>query len=212
MWRLATNGGELALFASKACLCVSGIALAAVSFTVLTHSPDRHGSGTDTVASHLASLHPPVPAQNSPAAQSALQPAKSAKKAESTKQPPARPAAQTLQDENIKLASLRGPYFGSKNEVVEERVTAKPLPWGVHLTASWSREKALKQYDRIRKRYSDALSGKDPMVVRVTNHSMGSAERYLVRIGQADREEAEQLCARLKEAGGACVVYKARKR
>ena len=102
---------------------------------------------------------------------------------------------------------MRDPQFDSAGQE-GERPSAQPLPWGVHLAAGWSRQKALDQYQRIRQRHTDTLSGEEPIVVRLTNHSMGTAERYLVRIGQPSRDQAESLCARLKDAGGACVVYR----
>ena len=89
----------------------------------------------------------------------------------------------------------------------------KPLPaWGVHLTASWSREKALAQYSAIQRKFDGVLPAAPPMIVRLVNHSMGTAERFAVRVGQPRRDEADKLCARLIDAGGACVVYRTSKR
>ncbi len=89
----------------------------------------------------------------------------------------------------------------------------KPLPpWGVHLTASWSRDKALSQYSAIQRKFDDVLPAGPPMIVRLANHSMGTAERFAVRVGQPGRDEADKLCARLIDAGGACVVYRTTKR
>ena len=94
----------------------------------------------------------------------------------------------------------------------EERLhkpQVKPLsPWGVHLTAGWSRDKALSQYSAIRRKFDDVLPAAPPMVVRLANHGMGTAERFAVRVGQPGRDEADKLCTRLIDAGGACAVYK----
>ncbi|NNF78068.1 MAG: hypothetical protein HKN05_08570 [Rhizobiales bacterium] len=112
---------------------------------------------------------------------------------------------------NTQVASIGDTSLGLSSHNAE-RQTAPVLPWGAHLTASWTREKALTQYSEIQSRFPGVLSGKAPMVVRLTNHSMGNAERFAVRIGQPDRDKAEKLCTRLIQAGGACVVYKTRRR
>ncbi len=112
---------------------------------------------------------------------------------------------------NTQVASIGEASLGLSGHSAEHR-TAPVLPWGAHLTASWTRAKALTQYSEIQSRFPGVLSGKAPMIVRLTNHSMGKAERFAVRIGQPDRAKAEKLCTRLIQAGGACVVYKTKRR
>lgn len=202
-----SNRGQLALLASKACLCATGAALVLVSYILFTNEPRQTVVSANMAPSlQPASLHPPLQLAMSPESQS-RNPAPGNSESQKNAKSGSHASARTSQSKSLRLAAMRGSHLGSTQNVFE-RSTAQPLPWGVHLTAGWSRDKALSQYRRMRDRYSDALSGKEPTVVRVTNHSMGTAERYLVRIGQSGRDEAELLCSRIKEAGGACVVYK----
>jgi hypothetical protein len=46
------------------------------------------------------------------------------------------------------------------------------------------------------------------MVVRGVNRSRGNAALYQLRVPAETREEAGDLCQRLKAAGAACVVLK----
>ncbi len=124
---------------------------------------------------------------------------------------PGDPVAAVLPKHPIALASV-----GEVEPDRAERLNtpqAKPLPpWGVHLTASWSRDKALSQYSAIQRKFDAVLPVGPPMVVRLANHSMGTAARFAVRVGQPGRDEADKLCARLIDAGGACAVYRTPKR
>lgn len=200
----AERGGQFAKTASIACVCVSGAVLAFVSFDLpAQNEPKKPAALAKVGAIHqLASLHPPLVRTTLPGPQNSPTPARS-----QHGEPSPQFSGRASQAEGIKSVSIRGAYFDTADDVAEHP-TAKPLPWGVHLTAGWSREKALDQYERIRKRHSDALSGKEPRVTRVTNHSMGTAERYVVHIAQPGRAEAESLCSRITEGGGACAVYK----
>ncbi len=204
----AEKGGHLAKSATLACACVSAAVLTFVSFDLLTQHESKESVALAREGSvhHLASLHPPLLRTPRPNAQSSAQSLRASMPSQGVETSP-HTGRGTSQAKSIELAAIRGPSFDSVDDVVEPPV-AKLLPWGVHLTAGWSREKALDQYKRLQKRYSDALSGKEPKVIRVTNHGMGTAERYMVHIAQPDRAEAEKLCARITEAGGACAVYK----
>jgi hypothetical protein len=46
------------------------------------------------------------------------------------------------------------------------------------------------------------------MVVRAVNRSRGRASLFQVRAPAANRDEAAELCRKLRAAGGACVVFR----
>lgn len=80
-----------------------------------------------------------------------------------------------------------------------------PPPWGVQLTGDWSQARALAHFRALQQRYP-ALSEREPVTVRVRFGTR--AHRTLVRVGEQSREAANQLCAKLRAGGGACVVLR----
>jgi hypothetical protein len=81
-------------------------------------------------------------------------------------------------------------------------------PWGVQLSAGFSRDKALSSYSRIAHRYAKVLAGQDPSIVRSTNRSRGTRAFYQVRIGAETRNAANALCGQIRRVGGACLVLR----
>jgi hypothetical protein len=81
-------------------------------------------------------------------------------------------------------------------------------PWGVQLSASFSRDQALSMFEEVAKRYSGILKGSDPMIVRSIFRSRGTRPFYQVRIGEPTRADADVLCARIQHAGGPCLVMR----
>ena len=79
-------------------------------------------------------------------------------------------------------------------------------PWGVQLSAGFSREKALAVYAVIERKYRTVLAGHDPMIIRARLLSRGTSSFYQVRAGADTRGEADKLCAGLRRAGGHCLV------
>ena len=90
---------------------------------------------------------------------------------------------------------------------LERRVVAGlAKPWGVQLSAGFSRAGALAAYGRAERRFSGILAGRDPMILRTVLRSRGTRGFYQVRAGTNSRGEAEALCNTLRQAGGACLV------
>ncbi|MFO7478694.1 MAG: lytic transglycosylase domain-containing protein [Methyloceanibacter sp.] len=81
-------------------------------------------------------------------------------------------------------------------------------PWGVNVSTSFSKAKALDQFARLRQRYTATLADRDPFVVPQRNLSRGRRPLYLVQIGADSRADAARLCEQLRSAGGACIVQK----
>jgi hypothetical protein len=80
--------------------------------------------------------------------------------------------------------------------------------WGVQLAAGFSRDKALAMYARAMKRLSAVIGDQDPSLLSSVMRSRGSRLFYQVRIGADTRPAADDLCNRIRRAGGACFVLR----
>jgi hypothetical protein len=92
---------------------------------------------------------------------------------------------------------------------LEQHVTlAAARLWGVQLAAGFSRDKALAMYARAIKRLSAVIGDQDPSLLSSVMRSRGSRTFYQVRIGADTRPAADDLCNRIRRAGGACFVLR----
>jgi hypothetical protein len=92
---------------------------------------------------------------------------------------------------------------------LERRVSeGAASPWGVQLSAGFSRAKVLTVYAAIERRYRAVLAGHDPMIIRARLLSRGTSAFYQVRAGAETRTDADKLCAGLRAAGGHCLVLR----
>ena len=102
-----------------------------------------------------------------------------------------------------KRAARNGP------EASEEPVGEAPFaPWGVQLAANFSKERALASFTRMSERYAKVIGEVRPMVIGTRLRSRGSAAFYRVRLPASTRAGAEQLCGKIRAAGGDCVVLR----
>jgi len=83
-------------------------------------------------------------------------------------------------------------------------------PWGVQVSAGFSRERALASFSDIEKRHRESLGGLDPIIIQTTLRSRGTHPFYQVRIGADTRAGADRLCADLRKGGNACMVLRNR--
>jgi hypothetical protein len=81
-------------------------------------------------------------------------------------------------------------------------------PWGVQLTANWHEGRALATYEQLRRSYASVLGDRLPLVLRTRLPGRRGATKYIVRISEKSRVNADALCAKLRGAGGACVVLR----
>ena len=92
---------------------------------------------------------------------------------------------------------------------LEQRVTlAAARLWGVQLAAGFDRNKALAMYARAMKRLSAVIGDQDPSLLSSVMRSRGTRAFYQVRIGADTRPAADDLCNRIRRAGGACFVLR----
>jgi hypothetical protein len=85
---------------------------------------------------------------------------------------------------------------------------AEARAWGVQLAAGFSRDKALAMYARAIKRLSAVIGDRDPSLLSSVMRNRGSRTFYQVRIGADTRPAADDLCSRIRRAGGACFVLR----
>ena len=93
-------------------------------------------------------------------------------------------------------------------QVVANYPKADWAPWGVQVAGNFSLNRAMASYAALQTRHGDLIGAQPPMVVRGVNRSRGNAALYQLRVPAQSREEAGDLCQRLKAAGAACVVLK----
>ena len=87
------------------------------------------------------------------------------------------------------------------------RLAAAKL-WGVQLAAGFDRTKALAMYARAIKRLGAVIGSQDPSLLASRLRSRGSRTFYQARIGADTRQAADDLCGRIRKAGGACFVLR----
>jgi hypothetical protein len=120
------------------------------------------------------------------------------------KDAPARPDCQQLMATLTQAPNL----FVEK---LEERVRlVAASAWGVQLAASFSRDLALRSYARLVGRFKAVLGDRDPTLLTSLLRSRGTHPLYQVRLGADTRQAADDLCARIQRAGGACMVLRNR--
>lgn len=85
----------------------------------------------------------------------------------------------------------------------------KPKPWGIQVAGNFRRNVAVNQWNRLRKQFSSVLAAHHPVISRVRS-PIARRGIYAVRIGADSRKEADQICERLRIAGGACIVLRNR--
>lgn len=94
---------------------------------------------------------------------------------------------------------------------LEQHITlAAAKLWGVQLAAGFSRDKALAMYARAINRLSAVIGDQDPSLLSSVMRNRGTRLFYQVRIGADTRPAADDLCNRIRRAGGACFVLRNR--
>lgn len=78
-------------------------------------------------------------------------------------------------------------------------------PWGVQLAGTWSEGRVLATYEQLRRRYDAVLGDRLPLVLQAYRRA---PSRFIVRVSESSRKDADALCAKLKAAGGACIVLR----
>src|SRR6478672_3845570 len=118
---------------------------------------------------------------------------------------PARPPTSNCRELMAMLRRAPNPFVTQLEQHVQ--LAAAKL-WGVQLAAGFSRDKALAMYSRAMKRLSAVIGDQDPSLLSSVMRTRGSHMFYQVRIGADTRPAADDLCNRIRRAGGACFVLR----
>ncbi len=97
-------------------------------------------------------------------------------------------------------------YFVSE---LEQRVQlGAAQPWGVQLAGGFDRDIAMAMYSRAMSRLRGVIGDQTPTLLSAQNRNRGMRPFYQVRIGADTRPAADDLCNRIRRAGGACFVLR----
>jgi hypothetical protein len=97
-------------------------------------------------------------------------------------------------------------YFVTRLEQSVELGAAQP--WGVQLAGGFDRDLAMAMYSRAVSRLRGVVGDQTPTLLSTQNRHRGMRPFYQVRIGADTRPAADDLCNRIRRAGGACFVLR----
>jgi hypothetical protein len=117
-----------------------------------------------------------------------------------------RAAAHTTCTDLMALLKRAPNYFVSRLEESVQLGAAKP--WGVQLAGGFDRNLAMAMYSRAMAKLRGMIGDQSPSLLSSQNRSRGMRPFYQVRIGAETRPEADDLCNRIRRAGGACFVLR----
>jgi hypothetical protein len=115
------------------------------------------------------------------------------------------PAPATCHDLVARLHEAPNLFVEGLQQHINQVATS---PWGVELSAGFSRDRVLTAYAGLLKRFDQILSGHDPSILSGMDRSRGVRLFYQVRIGADTRQAADSLCTQIRRAGGACLVLR----
>jgi hypothetical protein len=81
-------------------------------------------------------------------------------------------------------------------------------PWGVQISASFSKGSALRAFARAKHDYYSVIGHITPFVLGTVLPSRGTRPFYRVRLPAQTPSEAQKLCDRLQAVGGSCAVLR----
>jgi Transglycosylase SLT domain/SPOR domain len=126
-------------------------------------------------------------------------------KAGNNNKPPARAPNTSCRELMALLRRAPNPFVTQLEQHVN--LAAAKL-WGVQLAAGFDRNKALAMYARAMTRLRGVIGDQDPSLLSSVMRNRGSSAFYQVRIGADTRPAADDLCNRIRRAGGACFVLR----
>jgi hypothetical protein len=80
--------------------------------------------------------------------------------------------------------------------------------WGVEIATAFSKEEALAEFSQAKQAHADLLGSYEPDLIEQCDLHMGTKLQYSARVKMDSREDADELCSKLRTAGGACIVQK----
>ncbi|EKF16983.1 sporulation-like protein [Nitratireductor pacificus pht-3B] len=126
--------------------------------------------------------------------------------------PTARPAAAPVQSQQpaapapAQVAAAPAQPAQPVAQQPAQPVAAAADGWSVQISSQPTAESAQQSYQDMAQRHGDLLTGRGVNIVKAD--VAGKGTYYRVRIPSQSKEDAIQLCSRLKAAGGSCFVSK----
>lgn len=80
--------------------------------------------------------------------------------------------------------------------------------WVVEVATAFTQQQALDKFNHMKQEHADVLGDFAPIVVEQCNLSMGNRPQYSARVVTESQDEADSLCQKLQQSGGACLVQK----
>lgn len=117
-----------------------------------------------------------------------------------------RAVAHTTCQDLMALLKRAPNYFVSRLEESVQLGAAQP--WGVQLAGGFNRNLAMAMYSRAVAKLRGVIGDQTPTLLSSQNRSRGMRAFYQVRIGTDTRPAADDLCNRIRRAGGACFVLR----
>jgi hypothetical protein len=117
-----------------------------------------------------------------------------------------RAAARTTCQELMVLLKRAPNYFVTRLEQSVQLGAAQP--WGVQLAGGFNRDLAMAMYSRAVSRLRNVIGDQTPSLLSTQHRHRGMRPFYQVRIGADTRPAADDLCNRIRRAGGACFVLR----
>lgn len=117
-----------------------------------------------------------------------------------------RAVARTTCQDLMALLKRAPNYFVSRLEESVQLGAAQP--WGVQLAGGFDRNIAMASYSRAMAKLRSVIGDQTPTLLSSRNRSRGMRAFYQVRIGADTRPAADDLCNRIRRAGGACFVLR----
>jgi len=82
-------------------------------------------------------------------------------------------------------------------------------PWGVQVAGHFRRDVAIRKWERISKQVKAIIPDQPPVISRIRS-PRGRNGIYAVRLGADTREQANELCRKIQNIGGSCIVLRNR--
>jgi hypothetical protein len=186
-----------------------------------TFGPCRDGvaelkpsGATDTPVAGIASEQKPnaVMAQGAELTQTAELNAKAAA-APSPNVGDLMPAAQADSGQSLLGKAAESNPAGLAGLEPEPRPHARPetiadRPWGLQLIGDSSPTRALAAYRALQKKHATILANRAPSILKTQIGGRRPAYWFRIRLSEATREQAVQLCSLLKASGESCLLVK----
>lgn len=115
-------------------------------------------------------------------------------------QQPRQEAPRQEQPQQVASAATTGAAAGASTPVASEPTSS----WSVQISSQPTAESAQQSYEDLARRYGELLSGRGVNIVKAD--IAGKGTYYRVRVPSFSKNDAIDLCSRLKAAGGSCFV------